>query len=282
MALLKKKLMRQTWYPRPHNGAWNWNHGIETGVANEATIFPIAFYDEGLGAPSAYNAHPEHASFAETFSPNCFPDSRVNSVILDLEFALTKGAIETDGLHGIRCAFMPIFTSFGTELDEADEKSTETIKTILELATESTDRQTYPLYNDIKMVEKFTGSATFAAIQFGLTASQVLEGVAFSSATYYDALQYYTNGGLLKKLQGGLKWFTLTRNKTFKKFRIHIRPKVKRMNPYTFFGIMTYVPKVGSSEQMAVPADTTNISHVNVSMNPVYNEWHQNFDMEKL
>ncbi len=48
-------------YPRPHDEGHSWTMGLEG--TPDSTIYPFLLYDEGLGAPSAYNANPEHASF---------------------------------------------------------------------------------------------------------------------------------------------------------------------------------------------------------------------------
>jgi hypothetical protein len=280
--MVRKKLMKNEWFPRPHLGRVTYAHGLETGVANYATMIPIIMSDEGKGDPSAFNANPEHTSFAETSEPNCYPNSRVDSAFVEIIFTMTKGALETDKVHAIRCCFMPITSSFGDELDAKDEKSTETIASLLELQKESTDRQCYPLWNGVDMPVPFTNSTDMMANIPGLTTDQKLEAVAFSVGTFYSALQYYTNGGKLKKCVGGLKWFTLTRQKPFYKVRIHLKGKAKRMNPYTFFGVLTEVPPVDDHLQVALSADTTNIQHVQVNFNYRYNEWNSAFDMEKV
>ncbi len=280
--MAKTMLMRVRNYPRVHDIRNSWFHGMETGVANTTTIYPLVMQDEGLGAPDSYNAHPEHASFVEETGPNCFPESRINLVISKLKFALTKGALETDGLSTVTCAFMPIFCAFKDDLDAQDELSTLKVSDILELQSESTDRQAYPLYNGVKMVEKFSNSALLDTTVPGLTTTQVLEGVAFQPNKFYDAIQYYTNANKIKSCVGGLKWFTLSRNRPIANIKIKLRSKVKRMNPYTFFGVMTFVPQVDSYEQIPTSGDTTNIPHVAVSSETRYYEWNQDFDFGRV
>ncbi len=151
MPLGKVMLMKTKWYPRPHNEAITWGHGLETGVVNQATIVPITMYDEGQGDPSAYDANPEHASFAEVNMPNCFPDSRINLIHAEFRISLSKAAIETDKVVALRYAFMPIFTTFD-DIAVNDERSGLDIGEILELQRETTDRQSYPLYNAVDML----------------------------------------------------------------------------------------------------------------------------------
>ncbi len=155
----KTMLMKTTWYPRPHNMITDWGYGLETAVANADTIVPITMYDEGLGAPSAYEANPEHASFVEAAEANCFPDSRINMVVAELTMSLTKAALETDKIHNVKYYFQPVFTTFD-DITALDEISTLDIGELLELQREGTDRQSYPLYNAIDMVAGSVGTTT--------------------------------------------------------------------------------------------------------------------------
>ncbi len=275
-------LRKITMYPRPHDLFHTWFMGLETGVANQETIYPIVMNDEGLGAPDSYTANPENAAFVVSGGPNCFVESRVNNIVCEIIISLTKAAIETDKLPAVRMSYMPIFTAFLENLVAIDELSSLEVQDVLELTSESTDRQAYPLYNDIKMVERGSGTATLDAAMPGLTASQVLEGVAFSSAIYYDAIHYYTIAGKLKKSQGGLRWFTLTQQNPVKRIRIRFSSKAKRMNPYTFFGVLLNLPKAGDGNQLPIATDTTNVQQISVMMRCRYNEWNENFDFSKV
>lgn len=273
--------MKTEWFPRPHDMANSWFHGLETGVLNQSTIYPIIMYDEGKGAPDSYNAHYQHASFGIAPEPNCFVNSRINKIMCKVRFSLTKAALETDKLHAVNFAYMPIFTSFNDQAAN-DELSSLDIGEILELQQESTDRQAFPLYNNVKMVEKVANSALLDPDVPGLTTTQVLEGVTFDHNVFYDALQFFSNQGKLKSVVGGLKWNTLTRNRPTKNINIRIRPKVKRLNPFTFLGLLVFVPGADDVHQIPVAGDTTNVSHIEVALRCRYNEWNGGFDMEKV
>ncbi len=277
-------LMRTAWHPRPHQLGLSYGHGMETGAVDLATIWPIVMYDEAMGAPDAYQSHPEHASFSQVDEPNCYPESRINNVFTEMRFALTKGALETDKVHAVRCAFMPIFISFLEDLTANNELTSETIEDILQLTHETTDRQTYPKWwsSPINMQVKFTNGNLLPANVPALTTDQQIEGVNFNSDDFYDCLHYYTNGGKMKTVQGGLNWFTLTQHKPVKTIRIKLRSKSKRLKPYGFFGVLTYIPQTSVSEQYAIDADTTNIPHVWIDCLARYNEWHQGFDHERV
>ncbi len=169
MVFRQVRFQKSKWYPRPHQDRNSYAHGLETAVANRATITPIIMYDEAQGTPSTYNANPEHASFAAFNGENCFPDSRVDNIFCEYRFSLTKAALETDKVTAIRIAFMKIHMAFKESYIAIDELTSLEVQDILMMQTEATDNQGFPLYNTVKMVEKFSGSATLPAATPGLT-----------------------------------------------------------------------------------------------------------------
>ncbi len=275
-------LMKTKWYPRPHQVTGWWGHGMESGVNNYATIMPMVMYDEAQGDPASYNAHPEHASFAEYAGPNCYPESRINNIIAEMTVWLTKAALETDKVHTVRGSYMPIFGAFLEDWTAIDELSSVEVRDALEIQTESTDRQAFPLFNNVDMKDIVVAGNNLHADVPGLTTDQSMEGVTWSDNTYYDTLHYRTNSKKLMNCQGGMRWYTLTKDRPFKKFRFRLRPKVKRMNPYAFYGVFHQIPAVDTTRQYNVSADTTDINHVGVYFNCRYNEWNQNFDFSRV
>jgi len=268
-------------WSRPHNMQHSWFHSVEKASQN-ATIYPLVMYDEGLGNPGAYEAHRENAAFVQAPEANCFPESRIDFVVAKLEIYMAKAALETDGLHSIKVGFMPIMTSF-EDLTVIDELSTLETQDVLELTSEDTDNQAFPLYNDTKLTEKFANSALLSALAPGLTTTQVLEGVAFDENVFYNALHFLTISGKIKTMTRGLKWITLTRNKPYRTIFIKLSNRSKRMVKKSFFGVLIDVPGVDGQFQLPVSGDTTvNLSHVGVSMQVRYNEWNQEFDMRKV
>ncbi len=278
----KTRLMKTKWYPRPHDLKHSWYFTMESGVENHYTIYPIMHTDEGLSSASAYEANPEHASFVEADASNCFADSEIQQALCRVQLNLAKDAIAVDALTGVRCCYMPIFTSFIDDYTAIDELSSIEVQDALELTTEATDRQGGPLFNDVKMVERFSNSALLGTTAPFLTTTQVLEGVTFQPNVYYDMLQYRTNHGKLKNAQGGLKWITLTKNRPNVTINFHLRSKSKRANPFTFFGILLGVPKVDSWEQIPDSGDTTNVNHVSCQVFSRYYEWNENFNFAKV
>lgn len=277
-------LMKTKWYPQPHQIQGSCSFEFDDATI-DSTILPIAFYDEGLGAPSSKETHPENAAFAIIANePNCFVGSRINNIFAEFRFSCSKDFVE-DNIPVLRMAVMPIHCAFLEDYTASDELSGATVSSVLELQTESTDRQGGPLYVATKdLAEKFTGSANQGANTPFLNVDVGLEAVAFVHSTYYDMLQFLTNAGKLKATSGGLQWHELTRNRPFLKYHVKIRPNVKRMNPFTYFGLLIHAMVQGGDKQPHVITRdfTAATQYMDCDYNIRYNEWNQGFNFEKL
>ncbi len=281
MGATRSRLMKTTWYPRPHD--WNMSFYLQAEAETKnSTIIPIVMGDEGLGAPSAISTNPENAAFSTVAFENCMVDSRIDNVFTEITLSLTKGAIETDKIHSLRIAFMPMALAFPEVYDITDEVSTADIKTTLELQKETTDRQAFPLYANVKLTEKYAGSGTLSATVPGLTTTQVIESVAFDHDIFYDAIKYLKISDKLRTVVGGLKWITLTKQRPYATIRIKMRSAAKRMNPYTFMGVLIHLPIGDSQYQNFASGDTTVIDHVLVAAKTRFYEWNQEFDFGRV
>ncbi len=283
MALRVKQFTKVEMYAQPHNIAKSFMFELDDETLN-STIVPFAFYDEGLGTPTALETHPENAAFAQVANQaNCFINSRINIVVADLRFSLTSKALD-ENLPSIRLAFMPIHMAFIDDYTAIDELSTLEVQDVLEMQTESTDNQGGPLYvAATDMPEGTVGSALYATTTPFLDTDTGLEAVAFNPNVYYNMLHFMTNSGKLKATQGGMKWFTLSANNPTRSFNIHIRPKVKRMNKFTYFGCLVHVPIHSDFDQNLDTGDITAATqYVKCSTRCRYSEWNQDFNSRKV
>lgn len=197
-----------------------------------------------------------------------------------MRVSLTKGAIETDKVKTLRFAFMEMYGAF-EDFDAKDELTTNTIGDLLELTSESTDRQTYPIYDGTDLTAKYGTSQTLGTDSMGLTTDTKLENVAFNVENYYDALNYYTTSDKLKRQQSGLRWITLTENNPQRLIRFTMKSSVKAINPYAFLGHMIHVPKVGTKYQTHQAGDLSAIDHLIVDYRCRYLEWNDNFQHQR-
>ncbi len=275
---------KQKWWPQPHDIDGSCSFEVDNGSI-DTTIVPIAFYDEGLGAPSAIETNPENAAFAIVADQaNCFVGSRINMIMAEFRWSLTSKFFD-DNLPGIRFATMPIFMAFINDYTAIDELTSLEIQDVLEMQTESTDRQGGPLYvAAADMVEKTAGLGNLGANTPFLDTDVGIEGVAFSEENYYDMLAHNTLSEKLKSVQGGLKWEVLNANRPFIKKKYFIRPRTKAMNPFTYFGILIHVPEQGDVNQIGVITRdyTAATVYVDVDWSIRYNEWNPEFAFGKV
>lgn len=274
------RLSKVKQFPQPHDISLAWFQSLEDASSRTGTIIPIAFHDEAK-LPSAVYTNPEHASFAETDNANCSADSRVNSIQATLRISMTAPARTTDNLQAARIGFTIIHCAFKEDLTAIDELTSVETQDVLELTSEATDRQTYPVYSGTDYTAKYGTSSTMGADQPGLTTDTKLESVVFDPDLYYDALNYYTISGKLRKIQTGLRWITLTHNNTTRLLKFRIKRNTKRMNPYTFLGLLIYVPQVSTKYQLPAASETTAINHFNMDFRARYLEWNDNFNHER-
>ncbi len=268
--------MKKKHWPQVHYADHDFKMGLEDSDVAYTTIIPIIHSDDALGDPMSLNTNPEHASFAETKNSNCYMGSDISNMYMSLQCRLLQTAI-ADGVNDVKINYMPIVTSFGTELDEKDELSGLTVKTILELQTESTDRQTGPLFNNVKL--------QFSDVQGDdvpfLTTNQQLEGTAFNDIVFKQMMRYGTLAPLLRKitLGGKMKTMTLTKERRFAKHEFNFVPSaVKHIHKYSFYGLLIWLhQQTTSRDQYTESANTTDISHILGSLRFQYKEYHPDF-----
>ncbi len=196
--------------------------------------------------------------------PNCYPDSEIRNlhVVVDIFATADASAI----LPSLLFEYALISCAFPEDLDAKDEKSGLTVKAILELQSETTDRQCYPLYTGDNLL---SGSTLHAEVP-GLTAGQTIEAVNWETDVVLDQMRYGRVKGLLKKLLpiGIRRKRVQFKDKVGGHARISfnfVPSNSKFINPYTFLGLMIKVPQVSAvnsaiqrdQDQMALITETT-------------------------
>ncbi len=198
---------------------------------------------------------------------------------------MTEGAIETDKIRALRFMWFPIYTSFLDNLDTIDAESGLTPESILELAHFTGGHTTYPLVTAANLdgtnntVPVNTVSETEVFGDYGLGADLAPEEVAFDPAVMYDALKYSTIKTMLKGIVGPIRTPTLLRDRPYQYFSNNfMHPKVKRMNEYTFCGVMFHLFNAPTVDQFHDLGHFTDIPHMRIAGRIRYNEWNPNFD----
>ncbi len=148
--------MVQRKFDRLHDTRVQWAASLRTGTTTHGTIIPLIMNDDALGDPMSYNTNPEHASFTEEAQPNCYPDSEIRNFRTTLEIQALPGLWDSlttgNKWQSPKISYALIACAFPEDLDAIDEISGLSLKAILELQKETTDRQCYPLYNAVDLL----------------------------------------------------------------------------------------------------------------------------------
>ncbi len=270
----------QNEHPLPHNLSFQGTFGLD-GTAKVGTYFPLILNDEAMVNPDTVNANPEHGSFAEADHPYCYKNSIIPKMTLNLDFHMSKLAIETDGTREITVNWMPVYTAFLNRLDAEDSKTAVSVEDILELEHETVGKSAYPLWSTTNLVggslQELGPNITTALM--GLTTDATMESVAFNEGLFWDAMQYYTNGPMLRKVIGRLHKVQLKRDRPYHYYsNTFTNPTVKRILPYTFCGVLMWTIKAGTVGQGLIASETTDIAHINLQGSCRYDEWNSSFD----
>jgi len=148
--------MVQRKFDRIHMAHTQWGVSLRRNLVTGGTIIPLIMNDDALGDPMSFNAHPEHASWAEVDEPNCYPDSEIRNFQVSLEIQALHNLWDSVTLgarwQSPKISIALIACAFPEDLDAIDERSGLSLKAMLELQKESTDRQCYPLYNAVDLL----------------------------------------------------------------------------------------------------------------------------------
>ncbi len=270
-------------FPLPHQFEYQIPLQVE-GVTKDSVIMPILRYSELANAPEAVFANPSHGSFVEEVGATCCPNSIVPRINFKLQASLSKAAIETDAVRNLRFMWFPIYTSFKEGLEAVDRRTGTSCAAILELETEDTNRTTQPIYAAVNY-----GPLTHPLSNvndpnevygdWDLNGTADMEAVAFDYNLFGNALRYYSNASMLKTMIGRIHKPLVSRDKPYTYFSNNkTYPKVKRMNPHTFCGILVHLFQSAESEQYTLVGDTTAATtSLNITLQVQYDEWNSEY-----
>ncbi len=269
-------------YPLVHHCNLQFKLGIDSDTSN-STIVPLFFNDTDLTTgPDNIEVNPENPSYTISTGQALYKDSIVPRLNFSMEIKLSKAAIETDLIRVLKVHWSPMYFAFQDMYNRIDEKTQDEVRDVWEMQMDDTDEIGYPIYNGTDLtILGATNSNNLGTEVKGLTTDAKIEGVAFDMAKYYDALQYYQNYNSVKMVNpGGMRVVYPTRDRTvFIHSNNFTYPTVKRMNKYTFCGILLHADVAGGRYQVPMgAADTTSIDHLDVNLRWRFEEWNTAFD----
>ncbi len=279
-------------YPLRHQFSYSFGLSLLDATKN-TTYCPLVKNYKTVGtAAGAIPVNPHNAGFVVETGPVCQNMSIIDKMTVDIDLAYTEDAFSS-GIINFKMKWFPIFTSFGDKLDAADEKTTTTVKAILELLSDATEEDVTPIYNNAKLdttgpAERLIPVSTVNLAETittnNLDTSLANEGVSLDMAQLFDALKYYTNKGALKSQMGKIRtqFFSYQRN-NHKHIRLQkfVPRAVRRIVPYSWFGLAFHIPlQTEIGQTYSSKLSTTGESELGVQVRVQYDEWHPDFYQE--
>ncbi len=271
-------------HPLPHNFEYHGGLSAEP-TKQHATILTLLRQSEVITNVDQVVVNPSHTSFAEETGATIAPGSIIPKLQVSLNFTMTKLGIETDKIKTLNIQVYPIYTAFLDTLEAQDVRAANSqIEDIMELQHGTASKATFPLFNGTDLAFQTvqplnTVLLTEAFGAWGLTVDAKLEGVSWAEPTYHDALDYYSNQGMLRKVVGRAMNFTVKQDHPARFFSHNFtNPMVKRANPYTMCALLIHLRSFGTLNQYGRVGDATAIDHIDFSCGVRYDEWNNEFD----
>ncbi len=263
--------------------------------AKNSALLSLARYTEGANAPDAIEVNPNHASYAEETGAICQPGSIIPRMTFQMDGLMNEALLETDKVKQIRFYWCPVYIAFLDSLTAIDNRVASTeIEDILELTHDATTHSTWPLFSGTDLASTAasgfgaqplsTVNKTEAYTNLSLTTDAKLESVSFDSDTLFDCLQFYSNAGMMRKVMGSWRSEILN-GSTSRMFHYYsnnyTHPAIKRMNEYTYCGVLVHLPVQHTVQQLPTP-DITAGSGLEFHVKCKYPEWNHQFDQTAL
>ncbi len=269
-------------FPLPHDALWLWSLSADVAT-KDATIATILRTSEDVNAAEGINVNPSHGSFAEEQGTLIHQGSIVPKIMISLHAHLTQTAEETDNVRMLRFHWMPIYSSFIEPLLAADSRTNTDCETLLMLEHDTTNKDVFPDYGtkltgNVGQYPMSTVNDTEVFGDPGLTTNTSMEAVAFNQTLFYNALNHFSNQGMLRSMIGKIHTGYVSRDKAYTYYSNNFtHPRVKRGNPFTYCGILFWVP-ITDFRQFGRAADRSTTDHIDFGLNVQYDEWNPDFD----
>ncbi len=259
--------------------------GLNTITTGKNTAhFPIIRNYKSSNAPDTIDVNPHNSAFDKETGAICNPMSIIDKLKIKLTFSYTEENLNLD--NPTKFWWQPLFFSFKEKLEAADDFTTTTVATILQLVQEAGKEDVTPIYNNLKHTvlgsstrshPLSTVNATESVAILNMDTDATSEGVTWDDVLVQNAMLHFTNKGALKACMGRRRWVTLSRHKTHQSFFLDKpapRP-VRRVMPYSYMGIVIHVPKVTDEDQYYMSGSpTATIGYIGVTCKVKYDEWH--------
>lgn len=278
-------------YPLYHEFTYKFSMNL-TDPVQDATICTLIRTSEvKVVTPEAIEVHPENAAFAENNGPLNHLGSIVPTMSISINAFLSEASIAIIGAdRPIKFNWMPLYTGFINSLTAEDTLSALQIEDILELKHDITNKDVTPLFvsdldnavghsADHPITTEPSGITDEVFGDYNLGVDLIMESVAFDKSIYFDLMKYGTNRAMLRKVAPHMNTAMVSARRPYSYYSNNFTyPSVKRINPYTFCGILFSLPQAGAIEQPVLDSEVTDVEHLFLTLRCRYPEWNPNFD----
>ncbi len=280
---------RQEEHPLPHQFGYNGGFNIldNTKLATMCTLIRTS---ENVLTPEDVEVNPANNAFLEETGATITRGSIVPRINFTFRASLSQAMLADWEFAKVQIQYIPIYSAFLNPLEALDNMTNETVEDIMEIQHGVSVKKVNPLFNTVKMTNQTAHpmntvlhGETFS--DWNLTTNTQMEYITFGNEVMYNALQYYSNSGMLKKIIGQKRTFTMSRDRpAFVHSNNFTNPSVKRGNPYTFCAVLIWCSKPGfySHGHTADFDATSNKDLVHMSVDVRYDEWNPNFDQTEI
>ncbi len=289
------KNYRMAEYPLPHEFGGGFSLAAEN-VALDSTIITLARQKTDNANPTdTIEVNPQHGAFAEETGSCCHTESIVPRMSFGFNARIPMlsrqnrwvGAAAADAISEIIFNWMPIYTAFVEPLEAVNVEDGLAVEAVLELNTVASGNKVSPLYTGTDLIAATTGDIEPGTVNdtevfgdYGLSVDFKQEAVDFDPDIFFDAIKYGSTSSILKKITGHWNTVRLQAGKTYHfQSDNYMFPAVKRMNHFTFCGVLFHCPQAGSRRQVIEPDEVTlTFPQVRIDWTCHYDEWNPNFD----
>ncbi len=280
-------------YPLRHRLIYSCGLDVSADTVN--TVFlPIIMSSEDMDTEAtAIIVNPHNELYVEDAGPLCRQMSIIDRLRISLKFNMTEanyplhetaaGVFSGDGLESFHFLWRPIFGSFDEKLNATDDDTSVTVAAMLGLTVDATQKDVVALTtNKLSVVGQSdllhplsTVNAAQVVGDFNYTSTAIMEDHVWDEDLFQAMLRRSTVKGALRSFVGRTRHVTLSKNRPFQNVFINkfLPRAVRRMVPFSFFGIQIHLPFQTDVEQTYMATNALTSPNLGIKVIANYHEW---------
>ncbi len=280
-------------YPLRHRLAFSASLGASVDTNNTVFLPIVMNSTDTTTGPVGIFTNPHNSLYVEDNGPQVHPMSIIDKMRISLKFNLTNEAADRqetasgvwtgEAIHALHLLWRPIFGSFREKLDAIDDDTTNTVAAILGLTVDSTFEDVVPITTNKLSVtgpsDKALPVSTAYNVQvfgdFNMTTDTTMEDHVWDEDLFQSGLRRFTNKGALRSMVGRTRHLTLTRERPFQNVYMDkfVPRAIRRIVPFSFFGIQVHVPIMADVEQTYTATNLAGSALLGIKCLVNYHEW---------